>query len=278
MDDPGEVRGLDAPTRLRDQVGGALNRQPALALEQVGEAFADEVLHDDEGRAVVGDAEVDGGRHVVVLQRPRRLGLALEPVQDVAPLGEVAAQELDREAPPDDGVMRLVHDAHPAPREQANDAVLPADDLTDTSRVGGGLHRAFSVSPRIVSRSTCPSIRRYARWRLIPSIAAARATLPPAVRSAPISAGSSTGSPRAADVAGGRRPRRPRASRRARPRRSVPPPHRCAPAGAPRVSVDSFPCSVNSRLTSSTSSRTLNGQSYRHSRSATSLSKAGARP
>ncbi len=160
MDDPGELRGLDAPTRLRDQVGGALHRQPALALEQVGEAFADEVLHDDEGRAVVGDAEIDGGRHVVVLQRPRRLGLALEPVQDVAPLGEVAAQELDREAPPDDRVMRLVHDAHPAPREQANDAVLPADDLTDTSRVGGGLHRAFSVSPRIVSRSTCPSIRR----------------------------------------------------------------------------------------------------------------------
>ena len=125
MDDPGGVRGLDAATGLRDQVGGAVNRQAALAVEQVGEALADEVLHDDEGRAVVGDAEIDGGRHVVVLQRPRRLGLALEPAQDVAALGEVAAQELDREAPTDDGVVRLVDDAHPAPREQANDPVLP---------------------------------------------------------------------------------------------------------------------------------------------------------
>ena len=161
MDDPGGVRGLDAATGLRDQVGGAVNRQAALALEQIGEAFADEVLHDDEGRAVVGDAEIDGGRHVVVLQRPRGLGLALEPAQDVAALGEVAAQELDREAPPDDGVVRLVDDAHPAPREQANNPVLPADDLTDAIRiVDGGLHRGFSVSARSVSRSTCPSIKR----------------------------------------------------------------------------------------------------------------------
>ena len=137
-----------------------MNRQPALALEQVGEAFADEVLHDDEGRAVVGDAEVDGGRHVVVLQRPRRLGLALEPVQDVAPLGEVAAQELDREAPADDGVMRLVDDAHPAPREQANDPVLPADDLTDpASRRRRAFIAAFSVvaADRVQIDSALPS-------------------------------------------------------------------------------------------------------------------------
>ena len=132
-----------------------MNRQAARALQQVGEALADEVLHDDEGRAVVGDAEIDGGRHVVVLQRPRRLGLALEPAQDVAALGEVAAQELDREAPPDDGVVRLVDDAHPAAREQTNDPVLPADGLADASRVDGGLHRGFSASPpRMVSRST----------------------------------------------------------------------------------------------------------------------------
>ena len=150
-----------AATGLRDQVGGASNRQAALALEQFGEALADEVLHDDEGRAVVGDAEIHGGRHVLALQRPRRLGLALEPAQDVAPLGEIAAQELDREAPMDDGVLRLVDDAHPAPREQANDPVLPPDDLTDASRVDGGLSSRFSASARgCVSRSTCPSIRR----------------------------------------------------------------------------------------------------------------------
>ena len=98
---------------------------------------------------------------MVVLQRPGRLGLSLEAVQDVAPLGQIAAQELDREPASDDGVLRLVDDPHPAPGEQPDDPVLATNEPADGAGVWVGAHGAFSGSLRRASRSTdCPSIRR----------------------------------------------------------------------------------------------------------------------
>ena len=54
--------------------------------------------------------------------------------------GEIAAQELDREAPPDHRVVRLVDDAHPPVREQTNDAVLAADQRADGDSAGSDRH------------------------------------------------------------------------------------------------------------------------------------------
>ena len=191
MHDLRGVGGRDAAARLHDDVRGARDRQASLAGEQRGQALAHQVLHDDVRRPVFGDPEVDGRGHVLVLERAGRLGLALKAREDVAALGEIAAQELDREAAPQDRVLRLVDDAHAALREQADDAVLAAGELADPIRLRRRLHRTFSPSLRMVSRSTpWPSISRYARWRLMPSTAAARATFPPAARSAAISAGS----------------------------------------------------------------------------------------
>ena len=93
----------------------------------------------------------------------------------------------------------------------------------------------------------------------MPSIAAARATLPPEARRAATSAGSSTGSV-------GRGASRPV---RAAGRRWRAPAHRVGALRAMRsgrcaraAASTRPPCSTSSRRTSSTSSRTLNGQSY----------------
>ena len=91
---------------------------------------------------------------MIVLQRAGGLRLALEAVQDVAPLGQIAAQELDREPAADDGVLRLVDDPHSAPGKQPDDPVLAADELADGAGIRAGVHAPFSGSLRIVSRST----------------------------------------------------------------------------------------------------------------------------
>ena len=162
VDDPRGVRDLHAAARLRHQIGGPPDRQRPLAPEERGEALADQVLHHDVGRAVLGDAEVDGGRHVLALERPGRLCLTLEPRQDVPPLGEIATHELHREAAPHDRVLRLVHHAHPPFSQQADDPVLGADELPhprDRDRPAG--HSRRSSALRSASRSTaCPSISR----------------------------------------------------------------------------------------------------------------------
>ena len=62
-----------------------------------------------------------------------RLGLALKAGQDVATLGEIGTEELDRESPLHDGVLRLVDDAHPPLGEHADDPVLGPDDLADSA-------------------------------------------------------------------------------------------------------------------------------------------------
>ena len=163
MDDPRRVRDLDSPTGLRGEIGRARHGQAPLSLEQRSEALADEVLHHDVRRPVGHDAEVDRGGDVLALERPGRLGLALKPGQDVATLGEVGPQELDRESPLHDGVLRLVDDAHPPLGEHADDPVLGPDDLADPAgRLGARGHDwPSSCAFRSASRSTAwPSIRR----------------------------------------------------------------------------------------------------------------------
>ena len=162
MDDPRGVRHLHPAAGLRHQIGGAPDRQRPLASQERGQALADQVLHHDVGRAVLGDAEVDGGRHVLALESAGRLGLALKSRQDVAPLGEIATHELHREATPHDRVLRLVHDPHPPLSQQADDPVLGTDELPhprDRDRAAG--HSRRSSALRSASRSTaCPSIKR----------------------------------------------------------------------------------------------------------------------
>jgi hypothetical protein len=159
--DPSRVGGGHAPAGLRDQVGGARQRQPPVAFQQPAQALADQQLHHDVRRPVLGDAEVDGGGDVLVLQPARRRRLPLKSAEDVAALGQVPAQQLDREAAPDQRVLGFVDHRHPATRQQANHPVLSADHLADAVGLGGRPHRNLSASLRIVSRSIrCPSISR----------------------------------------------------------------------------------------------------------------------
>ena len=92
MDDAGPVRGCHTPAGLHHEVGRACNRQAPAAIEERAQALAGQVLHDHERRTVLGDAEIDGGRHVLAFEGARGLGLALEPGQALALRGQVGVQ------------------------------------------------------------------------------------------------------------------------------------------------------------------------------------------
>ena len=49
VNDPGGVRGLIASAGLQTEIGGAADGQPPLALQERGQALADQILHDDVG-------------------------------------------------------------------------------------------------------------------------------------------------------------------------------------------------------------------------------------
>ncbi len=161
VDDPDLVGGSDTAAGLRDQVRGAGDRHSTFALEERGQALADQVLHHDVRRPIVGDPEVDRRHHIVILKGAGGLRLVLEAGEDVAPLAQIAAQEFDREAPAHHRVLRFVDDPHAPLGEQPDDPVLPPHHLTDPARLGVPLHRGFSSGARMLSRSTaCPSISR----------------------------------------------------------------------------------------------------------------------
>ena len=82
-----------------------------------------EELHDDEGAAVFL-ADVVDGADVGMVQRRRSLRLAPEALQSLRVLGHVFGQELERDETVEPGVLGLVHDAHSAAAQLANDAVV----------------------------------------------------------------------------------------------------------------------------------------------------------
>ena len=154
VNDPGLVRGPYPVASLHNQIRGARYGQALAAIDEGAQAFAGQVFHHDVGRAVLGDAEVDGGGDVLAFESARGLGLALEPRQALTLRGQFGVQQLDREAALDHRVLRLVHVPHATRGKVANQPILAPDDLANLLVLGRAYHLRGPSWPRMASRST----------------------------------------------------------------------------------------------------------------------------
>jgi hypothetical protein len=116
-------RGGDVGGDLR----GAVGVEPALVRDQLGQALALDVLHDDEVRAV-GLAPVVDADDVGVVQRRGRLGLAPEPLDEAGVGGQRREQHLDRHGPVEHLVTGQVDLGHAAAPEPPVQLVTPVED------------------------------------------------------------------------------------------------------------------------------------------------------
>jgi hypothetical protein len=110
---------------LDRELGGPAGRQPALAVEQLGQALARHVLHHQVELFGVG-AAVEHGHDVGMAQPGRGAGLPLEPLHERRVLGVGRAEHLDRDLPLQHPVGGQVHPGHPAHPEQRTQLVAPA--------------------------------------------------------------------------------------------------------------------------------------------------------
>jgi hypothetical protein len=126
--------------------------EPADPLRERGLAVADvaaqrpsfDELEGDEGHALDLAGVVD--RHGAgVVERGRGLRLAHQPLLALAALdrglGLGAEEHLERDAAPEHGVVRAVHEPHPALAEHALDDVAAQSSPDHRAPVGRGAHR-----------------------------------------------------------------------------------------------------------------------------------------
>jgi hypothetical protein len=110
---------LEAGRQFLQELELAGEGQRDVLLDMFGERGPFDVLHDDEGRAFVF-AEIVDRDDVGVFQAAGRLGLAQEAVVEIL---VADPQQLDRDGPPDMGVMAAEDHAHPAVTDTVDDLV-----------------------------------------------------------------------------------------------------------------------------------------------------------
>jgi hypothetical protein len=109
------------------------------AIHARAERLTVEELEHDVGQPVVGDVVVDQLDDVGVLERGDDLRLATEAGQRLGVVGELVAQELDREALGHTHVPRFVDGGHAALRHEALDPVRLHQHLPDPLHARSGL-------------------------------------------------------------------------------------------------------------------------------------------
>jgi hypothetical protein len=148
--DAERVRFGDRGARLRDVVGGDVDRQRTVVGEVAREVHAAQMLHHDV-RTIPMATEVERAGHVLALDARRRLRLAQEPrlVRALRP------EQLDRDLRAELEVPRAEHDAHAAVSEQALHAVLAADEvaLRDARRELGALRALRQRGGEVTERA-----------------------------------------------------------------------------------------------------------------------------
>jgi hypothetical protein len=112
---------------LARDLDGPIGVEPAVGADELGQAVALHVLHDDEVGAV-GLAPVVGPDDVGVAQAPRRLGLAAEPLDEAGVGGQGREQDLDRHRAVEHLVMGEVHLGHAASPEPPMQLVAIVED------------------------------------------------------------------------------------------------------------------------------------------------------
>ena len=132
------VRGLQCPRGLLHDPQGLLGVERAAGDQRRQRLAADELHHQVRGagvadRAVVLAVVVHRGDPGVV-ERRDGTGLDAEPVQELRVVGQLGAQHLDRDVPPEPDVLGLPHLAHAA------DGDAPVQLVAAGDPVAGGEH------------------------------------------------------------------------------------------------------------------------------------------
>ena len=122
MNDARVVCGIERVRDLDAEGKQDVERQTAIG-DSVSQRGALEVLHDDEGAAILL-ADIVNGADVGVIQRRRGPRLAAKPAESVGLASQFFGQELHRDEPMEPFVLRLVDDAHPARADPLEDAVV----------------------------------------------------------------------------------------------------------------------------------------------------------
>jgi len=138
VNDPLVVRGRHGGQHRQHDVRRLLERQPPAPLDEAGQVFAFQQLHDQEGPSAF-DADVGHVDRVRVAHPRRQLRLAQEPGARVRVGRQKGAHHLDRHLLSDRQVDAFVDRAHPPFADQAHHLVL-AEASPD------GKHRAGRLS------------------------------------------------------------------------------------------------------------------------------------
>nr|WP_293258139.1 hypothetical protein [Nannocystis sp.] len=134
------VRGVKRPADLKDHAPQAGPRLSALALQQGREVLAFEVLHRQEGEALLRVAEVGDVDDVLVVQHRRGAGLLEEAGDDLGAVAVLGGEHLHGELAADRDVLGLVDRAHAALADQLEQAIAIGEDVAD--EVGVRAHLA----------------------------------------------------------------------------------------------------------------------------------------
>ena len=102
--------------------------------------------------AAAGLAEVIDLEDIRMLQGRHHPGLALEPLQRAGRGGELRRQQFQRIPPVQHGMLHLIHLAHPAAAEQADNTVLPQHRARIERRGGTGRFRRGGGHGQILMR------------------------------------------------------------------------------------------------------------------------------
>ena len=148
MDDAGLVRMRQTRADLFDQLHLPQHGQGRTQPQHVGKGFAADVLHRDEGQALVltdvedrddiGVAETSGGGR-----------LAREAVPKLRSV-EFRSELFDGHVPADARVAGAIESAHPAPTDQVNDLVPPEGPWNlHSSASAGDSQRCAPGSPAV---------------------------------------------------------------------------------------------------------------------------------
>ncbi len=131
MDDAHAVRVRERGERLHAEVGGALGRERAEALDHVLERLAADELHHHQPLAVVLEQLVDGGDAGMVEARDGD-GFGAEPARHFG-IVQLGVEDLDRDFAVEGLVEGPEYGAHAAPADAIDHAVF-ADVLPDHPR------------------------------------------------------------------------------------------------------------------------------------------------
>ena len=112
----------------RSDVDGARDAERVLALEQVSQRLARDVLHHVERHPGVAGARVGDVDDVGVAEPRERTPLLTQAADQILAPGELAEERLEHEALAELGVLHQINGAHPARAEQAVHPVTSAGD------------------------------------------------------------------------------------------------------------------------------------------------------